>query len=155
MSFALYLRYVHVRRGEGHVGHSHQQDRPGASFPFSLGAQRRAMSMAFYLRCVYVCSGGEGHAAIPISKAVQRFFPFQYPGSEEGYEHGFVSQVCVHVHGGEKSMFAIPISKTDQRFFPFQPQGSEEGYEHGYVSQVCVYVRSGREGHVRHSHQQD
>ena len=44
--------------------------------------------------------GEKGMFAIPISKTDQRFFPFQHRGSEEGYEHGFVSQVCVHVRSG-------------------------------------------------------
>jgi hypothetical protein len=59
--------------------------------------------MALYLRYMYMCAVGEkGMFAISISKADQRFFPFQPRDSEEDYEHGFVSQVCVHVcSGGE------------------------------------------------------
>jgi hypothetical protein len=50
--------------------------------------------MALCLRYEYMCPVGEkGMFAIPISKADQRFFPFQHRGSEEGYEHDFVSQV--------------------------------------------------------------
>jgi hypothetical protein len=63
------------------------------------------MSTALYLRYVCMCAVGEkGMFAIPISKTDQRFFPFQHRGSEEGYEHGFVSQVYVHVRsGGERA----------------------------------------------------
>jgi hypothetical protein len=62
--------------------------------------------MALYPRYVYLCAVGEkGMFAIPISKTDQRFFPFQPRGSEEGYEHGFVSQVCVHVRSeGERNV---------------------------------------------------
>jgi hypothetical protein len=49
-----------------------------------------------------MCAMGEkGMFAIPISKTDQRFFPFQHRGSEEGYEHGFVSQVCTCAWWGE------------------------------------------------------
>ena len=59
------------------------------------------MSMALYLRYVYICIVGEkGMLAILISMTDQRFFPFQHRGSEECYEHGFVSQVRVHMHSG-------------------------------------------------------
>ncbi len=52
------------------------------------------MSMVLYLRYEYMCAVGEkGMFAIPINKTDQRFFPFQPRGPEEGYEHGFVSQV--------------------------------------------------------------
>jgi hypothetical protein len=54
------------------------------------------MSTALYLRYVYtvhVHGGEKGMFAISISKTDQRVFPFQPRGSEEGYEHGFVSQV--------------------------------------------------------------
>jgi hypothetical protein len=79
---------VHVRSGgEGHVPRFHQQDRPALLSHSSIRAQRRAMSMALYLRYVYMCAVGEkGMFAIPISKTDQRFFPFQPRGSEEGNE---------------------------------------------------------------------
>jgi hypothetical protein len=44
--------------------------------------------------------GKKGMFAIPILITDQRFFPFQHRGSEEGYEHGFVSQVYVHLRNG-------------------------------------------------------
>jgi hypothetical protein len=49
------------------------------------------MSMALNLRYVHMHGGEKGMFAIPISKTDQRFFPFQHRGSEEGYEHSFVS----------------------------------------------------------------
>jgi hypothetical protein len=135
------------------------------------------MSIALYLMYVYMCAMGEKDMyTIPIST----FFPSSMAlyaqwgrracchshqqdetalislpasGSEEGYEHGYVSEV-VHVRSGKKGMFAIPISKTDQHFFPFQHGGSEECYEHGFVSEVCACAQW-EEGHVRQSHQHD
>jgi hypothetical protein len=95
--------------------------------------------MALYLRYVYMCAVGEKDMfAIPISKTDQCFFPFQQRGSEEGYEHGFVSQVC--------ACAPFPLARRTSTSFPSSILGSEEGYEHGFVSQVCVYVRSGGEG---------
>jgi hypothetical protein len=92
---ALYLRYVYMCAvGEKVMFAIPISKTDQRFFPFQHWAQRRAMSMALYLRYEYMCAVGEkGMFAIPISKTDPRFFPFQHRGSEEGYEHGFVSQV--------------------------------------------------------------
>ena len=64
-------------------------------------------------------AGEKGTFAIPISKTDQRFFPFQYRGSEAGfYEHGIVSQVVVE---NLRKIVTIKSLVTFKNYYPDAP----------------------------------